>query len=214
MPIEKNTRKWLNKTPKIALILMSAWVLLLAVQASCFAENAALSWDPSTGSTIAGYKVYYNADSSALPFKGTGAVEGPSPIDVHNWTNTTVTGLDPKKTYYFAVTAYDTSGAESSYSNIVTIPATTSAPTPTTTPPPTSTTTSLLQGDINGDGKVDLADALLAMQMAVGTVQPTSDQLARGDVAPLVNGKPSPDGKINTADAVVILQKIIGTASI
>ncbi|WP_198134517.1 fibronectin type III domain-containing protein [Geotalea uraniireducens] len=69
---------------------------------------------------------------------------------------------------------------------------------------------SLPSGDINGDGKVDIADALLALQMAVGLITPTSAQLATGDVAPLSNGKPAPDGAIDIADAMLILEKAVG----
>ena len=66
-------------------------------------------------------------------------------------------------------------------------------------------------GDINGDGNVDIADALLAMQISIGvTPAPTFEQLLFGDVAPLVNHIPVPDGKIRLDDAIMILQKAIG----
>ena len=75
-------------------------------------------------------------------------------------------------------------------------------------------------GDINGDGKVDIADALKALQFAVAIGKPTSTELANGDVAPLVspvtqsNGvisaTSSPNGVIDIGDAIVILQKAIG----
>jgi len=69
---------------------------------------------------------------------------------------------------------------------------------------------SLPSGDINGDGTVDIADALLVLQMAVGIVTPTTTQLSAGDVAPLVNGKPLPDGTIDIVDAMLILEKAVG----
>jgi hypothetical protein len=66
-------------------------------------------------------------------------------------------------------------------------------------------------GDINGDGNVDIADALLAMQISIGIVPaPTFEQLLRGDVAPLVSHNPVPDGNIRLDDAIMILQKAIG----
>ncbi|MBJ6724265.1 dockerin type I repeat-containing protein [Geomesophilobacter sediminis] len=65
-------------------------------------------------------------------------------------------------------------------------------------------------GDLNGDGVVDIADALVALKIAIGAVSPTSMQVALGDVAPLVDGKPSPDGTINAGDVVLILEKIVG----
>jgi len=69
---------------------------------------------------------------------------------------------------------------------------------------------SLPSGDINNDGKVDIADALLALRVAVGIVTPNQVQLAAGDVAPLANGKPAPDGVIDIADAMLILEKAVG----
>jgi len=67
-------------------------------------------------------------------------------------------------------------------------------------------------GKIASDGSsaVTIADALRALQIAVGLITPTANDLANGDVAPLVNGKPSPNGAINVGDAIVILQKSLG----
>ncbi len=65
-------------------------------------------------------------------------------------------------------------------------------------------------GDLNGDGKVDVVDALMALQISAGLVPQTSNDLLHGDVAPLVDGKPSPDGVIDVGDALVILRKAVG----
>ncbi|BCR05259.1 hypothetical protein DESUT3_23280 [Desulfuromonas versatilis] len=80
-----------------------------------------LAWDPNTEPNVAGYKLYYRSDAPDLPFDGAEADNGqsPSPIDVGNATTASVDLPDDGKIYYFAVTAYDTSGYESSYSNIV-----------------------------------------------------------------------------------------------
>jgi hypothetical protein len=66
---------------------------------------------------------------------------------------------------------------------------------------------------MNGDGKVDIADALKALRIVVGIIVPTARELGHGDVAPLVNGKPVPDGKICVRDALMILKKVVGLAS-
>jgi hypothetical protein len=68
-------------------------------------------------------------------------------------------------------------------------------------------------GDLNGIGGADLPAALKALRIAVGSLQPTAEDLLHGDVAPLVNGAPAPDGKIDVADALVILRKVIGLVS-
>lgn len=68
-------------------------------------------------------------------------------------------------------------------------------------------------GDINGSGTVDFADALKAMRIAI-RLDPTpaanSPELLRGDVAPMVNGAPMPDGRIDIDDVMVILMKAVG----
>lgn len=164
-------------------VLIFLMLRLLMVQTACFAETVSLSWDANTESDLAGYKVYYKADSSSLPFDGTGAVEGASPVDVYNLTAATVSGLDPRRTYYFAVTAYNTTGIESPYSNIVTVLE--------------SVTTSL-------------SDVLLAVQIGSGRVSPTAEQVIRLDVAPIVNGISVPNGVVDTGDAIVLLSIIVG----
>lgn len=68
-------------------------------------------------------------------------------------------------------------------------------------------------GDVNGDGVVDLADVLLALKMAVGGTPSSSGHLARGDVGPLAAGKPHCDGKIDIGDVTVLLRKTVGLVS-
>jgi hypothetical protein len=88
--------------------IIFTWILFLAGQATCFASTVTLQWDPNTESDLAGYKVYYKADSSTQPLIGTGAAQGAAPVDVLKQTTATVSGLDPNHAYYFAVTAYNT----------------------------------------------------------------------------------------------------------
>jgi hypothetical protein len=68
-------------------------------------------------------------------------------------------------------------------------------------------------GDVNLDGKVDVADALAALRMAVGTLPATADQRLHADVAPLVGGIPAPDGRVDIADALLILRKAVQLVS-
>ncbi len=96
-----------------------AFAVLLTLGSGCFAVTVTLNWGASAGST--GYRVYYRADSATLPFGGTGAAQGASPINVGSQTTATISGLDPAHSYYFAVTAYNSAG-ESAYSNLVSIP--------------------------------------------------------------------------------------------
>jgi hypothetical protein len=68
-------------------------------------------------------------------------------------------------------------------------------------------------GDINGDGKIDLADAQRMLGIAVGRIQATAADLKNADVAPLINGLPAPDGVIGIGDVVVILRRIVGSVT-
>ncbi|WP_020676373.1 fibronectin type III domain-containing protein [Geopsychrobacter electrodiphilus] len=104
----------------IGKILFFTFCFSLILSNVASAKSVTLAWDPSPSSDITGYKLYYRADSSALPFNGSGANQGNSPIDVGTSLSTSITGLADTQTHYFAVVAYDASGYESAYSNIVT----------------------------------------------------------------------------------------------
>ncbi|MBJ6751083.1 PKD domain-containing protein [Geomonas anaerohicana] len=66
-------------------------------------------------------------------------------------------------------------------------------------------------GDLNGDGKTDISDALLALQVSVGMRPQLDGFLVSGDLAPLVGGAPAPDWNIDIGDAVLILRVIVGS---
>lgn len=101
--------------------IMSIVALVLLIAGPALAADVKLQWDPNTESDLAGYRLYQNQDSVALPFTRV--------QDIPKGTTTaTVTGLDSAHSYSFAVTAYNTAGMESAYSNIVTIPASPIAP--------------------------------------------------------------------------------------
>lgn len=84
------------------------------------ARELKLAWDPNSESDLAGYKLYYGQKSASYT----------ASVDVGKRTSYTLSGLDDAKTYYLALTAYNTSRVESGYSNEV---VSTGIPTP---PPP------------------------------------------------------------------------------
>src|SRR3989344_2041700 len=95
--------------------LVLLWRLTVLVASPAIAGQAVLSWDPPTTNTdgswltdLGGYRLYY----------GTASGNYGSVIDAGNVITHTVTGLS-NGTYYFVVTAYDTSGNESGFSNEV-----------------------------------------------------------------------------------------------
>jgi hypothetical protein len=120
---------------KTKLIFLLALVLFLPI--FVYAGSATVSWGANTESDLKGYKVYY----------GTSPRSGTCPpgnytnnIDVGKVTSYTFNNLTSGKTYYFSVTAYDTSGNESACSAQV---------------------SKLIQGiaaDFNNDGKVNIFD--------------------------------------------------------
>ena len=89
-----------------------------------YSPSITLSWVGNSDSDLLGYKIYYKTNSTTPPYKGTGLVEGDSPIIVNlstlkNPDNPafTIHGLDKNKTYFFVITAYDKKGQESGLSN-------------------------------------------------------------------------------------------------
>jgi hypothetical protein len=89
---------------RITLFLILAFICSQAA----IAADVSLAWDASTSPNIAGYKVYV----------GTATGTYTAPITIGNQTTYTVTGLGPG-TFYFAVTAFNTAGNESGFSNEV-----------------------------------------------------------------------------------------------
>ena len=72
----------------------------------------------------------------------------------------------------------------------------------------------LLKGDVNGDGVVNVFDALLTLQYSVGLIEHTdannSVYLSVADVAPLEYYIPKGDSLVNVFDALAILRHSVG----
>ena len=80
---------------------------ILAIAGIAQAATVQVTWNPNTEPDLAGYKLYH----------GTASGQYGEPVDVGNVTGH-VMEITPQHgaTYYFALTAYDTSGNESGYS--------------------------------------------------------------------------------------------------
>jgi predicted outer membrane repeat protein len=70
-----------------------------------------LTWNEVLLADIAGYRIYFDIDTTGFSYRDT--------VDVGNVTEYLVEGLACDSTYYFAVTCYDRSGNESWYSSRV-----------------------------------------------------------------------------------------------
>ena len=123
-------------------IIVTSWIIVILLILPCivFASSVMLTWKASPEPDIAGYWVYYGTSSR---------VYGP-PIPVGNVTSYTVSGLEEGMTYYFTVTAVDTSGNESGYSVEITVTIKSIPPTIAITSPTTA-------------GTYDTADALITI---------------------------------------------------
>ena len=84
--------------------------LLLLFGVSDASAQVTISWNPSAEPDVIGYKLYVGAESRTYH----------ESIDVGTRTIHTVSGLQDDRPYYFAVTAYTSSGLESAYSSEVT----------------------------------------------------------------------------------------------
>jgi len=82
-------------------------VIIMLLPAIAFAATIQVNWNPNTEEDLAGYRLYV----------GTASGQYGEPVDVGNVTGH-VMEITPEygATYYFALTAYDTSGNESGYS--------------------------------------------------------------------------------------------------
>jgi phage pi2 protein 07 len=114
---------------KVYKVLLN-WALIsfLALSGAGFASagDLTLHLSSASGSSLAGFRVYYKTGSSGAPYNGTGATQGSSPVSIPigsvndpNGFDFKLTGLQDGTSYFFAATIYDANGNESPYSNVV-----------------------------------------------------------------------------------------------
>jgi hypothetical protein len=92
--------------------VMAVFVSILFVYTSAAAFQLTLAWDSNVDEDLAGYIVYYGTASHDYKWN----------VDIGEETSVTISGLDDRKNYYFAVTAYDEEGNESAYSEEIAYP--------------------------------------------------------------------------------------------
>jgi len=134
----------------------------------------ASSFVPGSSNThIASQWIIYKWETNEIVFD--------SKRDTTNLTSITISSLLLKTKYYWKVRYQDGNGAWSNWSNT------------------TSFTTKQINGDLNGDGSVDISDVILCLRMAIG-LDPVNVNLAD------MNG----DGEVDITDVILILRKAIG----
>jgi hypothetical protein len=160
--------------PTEGVVRRTASLVLLALLTTSplLAADVTLVWDPNSESDLAGYKVYYGRESGVYG----------APIVLGKQTTYIATGLAPG-TYYFAVTAYNTAGLESGFSNEV-----------------STTVMAPSRCDLNLDGAVNIMDLQALISAILGMKSlPTG---VSGDI----NG----DGAVNVLDVQALVSVILG----
>lgn len=112
----QNKYKYLNRiSALLILFLVLAFLPIPRFAETANAATVTLAWDPNPEPTVAGYRLYYGTSSGYYT----------NSVDVAASTRATISALIEGMTYYMAVTAYDTSGNQSGYSNeiVYTVPA-------------------------------------------------------------------------------------------
>src|SRR6185295_467721 len=95
------------RLPAPSRVLRNLLVVIGCILSVQSAFSVTLAWDRNPEPDIAGYILH----------SGTNSGHYVNAANVSNVTTNTVLGLTPGVTYYFAVTAYNTSGLESDFSN-------------------------------------------------------------------------------------------------
>lgn len=93
----------------LPLLAVLPLLILFTFPANAVAGSATVKWQANTEPDLKEYRIYYGKQSRSYG----------APISVGNVTSYTITGLEEGQTYYFAVTAVDTSGNESGFSEEV-----------------------------------------------------------------------------------------------
>jgi hypothetical protein len=89
------------------MLVVMAGLLLPPLAVTAHSATVTLAWDPNPEPTVAGYRLHYGTLSGAYT----------NTVDVAASTRATISALLEGVTYYMAVTAYDTSGNQSGYSD-------------------------------------------------------------------------------------------------
>jgi len=178
---------------KLVFFLLTTAVLMIAGLAPAgYAVDVTLGWDANSETDLAGYKIYYGAGQGG-PYNGAGSTDGASPIIVPlsiltnpSGPQFTVHGLPADGTHYFVVTAYDTEGLESGYSNEV---FTQPSPTP---PPPTQNSAPVLSSlevnGLNGSSTVQISNRSVDIRIVASDDTMVSQYL-------ILDGKSDPSGE-------------------
>jgi len=142
---------------KIYIITFLALFIFAIGADIALAGSATISWNANTESDLAGYKIYYGtASRTGTDPKTCGLCGYSTSLNVGNVRTYTFSSLTNGQTYYFSVTAYDTSNNESSFSSQVSKFISISA-------------------DLNANGRINAQDFSILMSFWGSTTRPAAD---------------------------------------
>ncbi|KJS32894.1 MAG: hypothetical protein VR64_05030 [Desulfatitalea sp. BRH_c12] len=137
------------------------------------AAQVTLQWDPSTGATVSGYRLFGRAAGQAYNYNGP-SWEGAT-------TTCTINQLASNKVYYFVVRAYDSQGNESANSNeVVFRTSSISGASPNATPPAAPSAQIPSHNALDVPLDADLATSAFSGSAAGDTHKLTRWQVFRG----------------------------------
>jgi hypothetical protein len=97
-------------------LVLPAFFLSLLFPPVCLAKKVTLGWDSNPEPDVEGYVIYRNIGSPGPPYKYADELsENELKNPLH--PKVTITGLNEHTRYYIAITAYDTQGNESYFSD-------------------------------------------------------------------------------------------------
>jgi hypothetical protein len=98
--------------------VLFGFFITLLWSTSVLSADVTLAWDPNSEPDLEGYGVYFRKDTQGPPYDLAGYLAIAELTNVYA-PSFVVSGLEKGFRYYFAVSAYDTAGNESSFSNAV-----------------------------------------------------------------------------------------------
>jgi hypothetical protein len=101
----------LRRFEQLVLIMLIVGGSIGLQQKVAHSAEIALTWEANTEPNLTGYRVYYGTASETYYYS----------VDIGNVTSCSVSNLLVGQTYYFVVTAYNTDGIESEYSEEVSV---------------------------------------------------------------------------------------------
>ena len=99
-------------------LVLIGFLITLLWSTSVLSADVTLAWDPNSEPDLNGYSVYFRKDTPGPPYDVAGDLSL-SDLNNSHAPSFVVSGLEKGFRYYFAVTARDTAGNESTFSDAV-----------------------------------------------------------------------------------------------